>query len=301
MQQLNIIFISSLLIVGNNFGMDRNKIIANEIARKFTNYTRPKWALSISDGPNDSNHKGGSNNLSIENNKQSSTKKSRKFFGATNGQKGNVTSNIERRFTQLAISEWAQSLSGDSNRKRRLHQNPVEMTLYFSLFDSNGGERVINISTDSFEYVIFKQMLNDGTFNPNIRDNGDPLLHLLIKQTKDYTKIRDVLRSGVSINEVDEKGKTALSYAVILNDQKLIDMLLQYGAVVHTNMLVGRNLFLGKIFCLQQCYSCKKHPENMSNIPCINQHTGMYLCKDCYNKSNAKCPLCRRSLDEYGK
>jgi len=291
MQKLYIVFISSVLIVSNNFGMDSDAAIKNT-GKSLSSPTIFELAEIFSERSK--------TNLS--------QKTPRKIFGnICNGRAGNITNNIERRFNQSpVISEWALSLSSDSNSNnvstKKLYQKPIKTNNFSLLFENNGGEPVINIDTDSYVYVIFKQMLDSGNFDPNIVDsNGDPLLHRLIKRTKDYTKIKDFLASRVSVNAVDKEGKTALSHAVELNDQKMIDMLLRYGAVVHVNMLREQSLLLGKIFCLQQCFSCNIHPENMSNIPCINQHIGMFICKDCYNKSNAKCPLCRRSLDEYGK
>jgi ankyrin repeat protein len=308
MQKLNIIFISSLLIVSNNFGMksgivkqDNGKMLGQPtIFEKAAIFSKNNHTTSLKEkkprqmlGNINSGTAGNVTNDMADN--------------VMNNIAGNITNNIERRFNQSSVvSTWVLSLSSDSNSNnvstKKLYQEPIKRNDFSLLFENNGGEPVVSILTDSYVYTIFKQRLYSGNFDPNIIDNKrDSLLHRLIKQTKDYTKIKDVLRSGASVNAVDKEGKTSLWYAVTFKDQEMIDMLLHYGAVVHTNMLQGKSLSLGKVFCLQQCYSCSIHPENMSNIPCINQHTGMFICEGCYKESNKKCPLCKRSLDEYGK
>ena len=318
MQKLHIIFISSVLIVNNNFGMnfdivpqDSGKMLGQPtISEKAAIFSKNNHTTSLKEKkPRQMLGNISSGTVGNVTNDIAGNVMNNIAGNITNNIAGNITNNIERRFNQSpVISEWALSLSNDSDSNsnnvstKKLYQILVKTNDFSFLFENNGGEPVVNIDTDSYVYVIFKQMLDSGNFDPNIVDsNGDPLLHRLIKRTKDYTKIKDFLASRVSVNAVDKEGKTALSHAVELNDQKMIDMLLRYGAVVHVNMLREQSLLLGKIFCLQQCFSCNIHPENMSNIPCINQHIGMFICKDCYNKSNAKCPLCRRSLDEYGK
>lgn len=155
----------------------------------------------------------------------------------------------------------------------------------------------------SREYKIIRQFFYDGLFDFNVWDQGRELFLSYMIKKDTQGKYKDLLKSGVSVNLCDKDGMTPLWYAILLNDKEKIHNLLLYGAVVHRYMLFRNHQnidSLEKEFFRQKCCVCRTHPDDMSNIPCVNRHIGNYICHNCYTIEGAQCPLCKRSLDFYG-
>lgn len=168
-------------------------------------------------------------------------------------------------------------------------------------------QKVLSTSVLMREYSCIKKLLDQG-FDLNMCDAwGKSLLCRLVMDANDEIKYRDVLKAGVSVNTLDNSGRSPLSYAVLLGDTNKVMTLLRYGAVVLVDMFktadtVDLFLVLNRAYSVQLCCVCETNPENITNIPCVNRHIGSFICKDCYDRVYPQCPLCKRlgSLDKYG-
>lgn len=156
--------------------------------------------------------------------------------------------------------------------------------------------------SSSFEYKVIKCLFYDGCFDLNVWDESREFFLSYMIKNDNQGKYEDLLKTGISVNLCDKNGKTALWYAILLKDKEKIRNLLLHGAVVYKYMLKEGDIeSLGKEFVNQKCCLCSTHPDDMSNIPCVNRHIGNYICHNCYADKGAQCPLCKRSLDLYGR
>jgi ankyrin repeat protein len=158
-----------------------------------------------------------------------------------------------------------------------------------------------------FKYNYFKQLVHCG-FDLNMCDQaGVPLLSRVIVQN-DGEKYLDLLKAGVRVNVWDKYGNSPLTYAVQEGNQKTVENLLSYGAIITQNDV---NIFpsyviyswMEDLLKKQKCFVCKTREHNVSTIPCVNRHLGNFICCNCYldeNKCSIKCPICSRSLGQFG-
>ncbi|HLX52909.1 MAG TPA: hypothetical protein VKR58_03155, partial [Aquella sp.] len=79
--------------------------------------------------------------------------------------------------------------------------------------------------------------------------------------------------------------------------------LLLYGAIIKSD-IKRSPLYLTHATTynlpLQACYACHTDRHELSNIPCINRHLGLFICDCCYVVKQYKCPICSRPLGEFG-
>jgi ankyrin repeat protein len=180
----------------------------------------------------------------------------------------------------------------------------------FDQLNSAFVKKFTEMPSDSLSYEgCIKPLLHHG-FNFDVCDRlGIPLLCTVIA-SKSGDKYLDLLKAGVWVNIQDEQGNTPICYAAELGDREKIDTLLLYGAAVNKN--IGTKIgathpmrpLMVQLFRLQQCCTCAKHEDYLSNIPCVNRHLQpevSFICKGCYDQmEEKKCPLCARFLGKFG-
>jgi len=196
--------------------------------------------------------------------------------------------------------------------KNVIGKNPYILHTYkddsmFDLLSAVFAQKIIDSSASAQTYTCIRELMHSG-FSLDVRDTaGIPLLCRVVRYDND--KYVDVLKGGASVNMHDKDGNTALYYAAALCDHDKIEKLLSYGAVFNHN--IGNKIpvthcmrpFVVTLFLKQYCIDCKTHDRSLANIPCVNRHLEHFMCGQCYNQrctDSKKCPLCRRSLGEFG-
>jgi ankyrin repeat protein len=199
-------------------------------------------------------------------------------------------------------------------------------------------------SYEACEYKKSKQYMRS-IIDPNVLlDKGDLLLHAVIKNS-DIKKVMQflplILTKRADVNRANGKGKTALSkipaydenmfpifemllvagakivnrgnannslltMAVAGESYKLIELFLEYGALVTKDAFgfCGRNTpkkikqLLQQKYDEQACCVCYEHPDDLSDIACQNRHSE-FLCKHCHGLCKPKCPMCQNVLGDF--
>jgi ankyrin repeat protein len=193
--------------------------------------------------------------------------------------------------------------------KQLIQSNPYLLYTYkneypFDEVNNLLANKFFAISVSESDYRHIKDLLYE-CFDFNFYDDQGRTLLCQLIDSIDTIKYKDLLKTGIPVNTIDNYGKSPLSYAILRGDEDKIKTLLQYDAVVRDDMLIEESAYflshlLNEVFCMQKCLVCKKHEYNMSNIPCINRHVGNFICKYCYELMNSECPECGNILNEYG-
>lgn len=73
----------------------------------------------------------------------------------------------------------------------------------------------------------------DDKMNIDIQNNlGQTPLHLAAMKKNNKKIIVSLLDSGADVNKLDKEGKTPLDYALLTNDDKMVEELIEYGGMV---------------------------------------------------------------------
>lgn len=170
-------------------------------------------------------------------------------------------------------------------------------------------DKFLSISSSTSDYCYIRDLLHECCFDLDdlCNDYGQSLLCQLIMYLLDHQKCIDILKTGVNVNRLDNFGKSPLWYAIQLDDEDNVIILLRYGAVIYPDMLYIRKcstslwMILYNAFKTQKCFVCDTHPDEMSHIPCVNRHLGYFICKKCYDRRSTRCPICRHGMGAFGQ
>jgi hypothetical protein len=100
-----------------------------------------------------------------------------------------------------------------------------------------------------------------------------------------------------------------LALKVKCGDITAVTNLLKSGMVVTQHMIDDEKhdesevkKLLQEAHKAQRCCICFEHPEDMRDVPCVQRHTGDFMCRKCYKHLDIQqsgCPICERALSSY--
>ncbi|KAJ5720252.1 uncharacterized protein N7483_008186 [Penicillium malachiteum] len=121
--------------------------------------------------------------------------------------------------------------------------------------------------------------------DPRISENsqGMSLLHVAAVKNASPVIIATLIRSGLSINSIDEYGRTPLQLAVEYSSARAVQVLLSHGA--NPNAKGGRGAIQGKSALFRAVCPRKAHSQNMKILRALLTHGVEVDSKGLYNQT----------------